>query len=216
MTKYMDRHTKEVPLPSHGHRERKKARIREQLTEAAVRLFSERGFEQTKVEDITAAADIVPRTFFRYFSSKDDALFSWYDLPRDAAVAALRSRPRGEGIVTALIAALDESARASGAQRVLRLTSQVIAKSPELRGRLDAVRAIHRCDIANTLAHRLPRSAALVVQMVTAAVVTAYAATVDKWVAEGARGPMSDYTGPAMKLASKIFASVNAQYVLRQ
>jgi AcrR family transcriptional regulator len=215
MTKYMKRHEKSVPLPSDGHRERKKIRTREQLTEAAVRLFAERGFEQTKVDDITAAADVVPRTFFRYFASKDDALFSWYDLPRDATVAALRSRPRGEGLVAALIAALDESVRASGAQRVIRLTAQVIAKSPELRGRLDAARAVHRNDIANALSRRLPRSAALVAQMVTAAVVTAYAATVDEWVASGANGPMSDYTGPAMKLASKVFASVNAQYVLR-
>jgi AcrR family transcriptional regulator len=211
----MKRHDKCVPLPSDGHRERKKARTREQLTEAAVRLFTERGFEQTKVDDIVAAADVVPRTFFRYFASKDDALFSWYDLPRDAIVAALRSRPRGEGIVTALIAALDESVRASGAQRVLRLTSQVVAKSPELRGRLDAVRTIHRGDIANALGHRLPRSAALIAQMITAAVVTAYSATVDEWVAESASGPMSDYTGPAMKLALKIFAAVNTQYVLR-
>jgi AcrR family transcriptional regulator len=215
MTKYMDRHKKDVSLPSRGHRERKKARTREQLTEAAVRLFAERGFEQTKVDEITAAADVVPRTFFRYFASKDDALFSWYDLPRDATVAALQTRPRGEGIVTALIAALDESVRASGAQRVIRLTGEVIAKSPELRGRLDAVRSTHRCDIANALAHRLPRSAALVAHMITAALVTAYSATVDEWVAEGARGALSDYTEPAMKLALKIFASVNAQYALR-
>jgi AcrR family transcriptional regulator len=215
MTKDLKRHKKDVSLPSDGHRERKKARTREQLTEAAVRLFAERGFEQTKVDDIVAAADVVPRTFFRYFASKDDALFSWYDLPRDATVAALLSRPRGEGIVTALIAALDGSVRASGAQRVIKLTSQVVAKSPELRGRLDAARATHRCDIANALAHRLPASAALVTRMITAAVMTAYAATVDEWVADGARGPLSDYTGPAMKLALKVFAAVNAQYVLR-
>lgn len=211
----MNRHDKTVPLPSAGHRERKKARTRQQLTEAAVRLFAERGFDQTKVDDITAAADVVPRTFFRYFASKDDALVSWYDLPRDAAVAAVQSRPRGEGIVTALIAALDESARASGAQRVIRLAGQVIAKSPELRGRLEATRAIHRRDIGNALANRLPRSAALVAQMVAAAVMAAYTVTVDEWVAHGASGPMSDYTGPAIKLASKIFASLNAQYVLR-
>lgn len=211
----MRRHKKSVSLPSDGHRERKKARTREQLTEAAVRLFTERGFEQTKVEEIVAAADVVPRTFFRYFCSKDDALFSWYDLLRDVTVAALRSRPRGEGVVTALIAALDESVRASSAQRVIRLTGQVVAKSPELRGRLDAARTIHRADIANALGHRLPHSGALIAQMITAAVVTAYAATVDEWVADGAVGPMSGYTAPAMKLASKAFASVNAKYVLR-
>lgn len=215
MTKYMDRHKKSVPLPSTGHRERKKARTREQLTEAAVRLFAERGFEQTKVDDIVAAADVVPRTFFRYFASKDDALFSWYDLSRDAVVAALRSRPRGEGLVTAVIAALDEAVRTSGAQRVLRLTGQAVVKSPELRGRLDAVRTTHRSHIASALAHRLPRSAALVAHMITAALMTAYSAAADEWAADGARGPMSDYSEPAMKLALKVFSTVNAQYILR-
>lgn len=211
----MERHKNTVPLPCDGHRERKKARTRELLTEAAVRLFAERGFEQTKVDDITAAADVVPRTFFRYFAGKDDAIFSWYNLARDGIIAALRSRPRGEGIVTALIAALDESLSASGTQRILRLTGQVVAKSPELRGRLDAVRTMHRGDIASALAHRLPPSAALVAQMVTAAVLAAYGEMIDKWVGEDTGGPMSNYTVPAMKLASKIFASVNVRYVLR-
>src|ERR1700722_11008784 len=211
----MDRHKKSVSLPSRGHREAKKARTRERLTEAAVRLFTERGFEQTKVDDIVTAADVVPRTFFRYFSSKDDALFSWYDLTRDGAVTALRTRPRGEGIVTALIAALDEAVRAGGAHRVIRLTGQVVAKSPELRGRLDATRSTHRDDIASALGHRLPNSAALIAQMITAAVTMAYAASVDQWVADGARGLLSDYTTPAMRLALRVFSAVNAQYVLR-
>jgi AcrR family transcriptional regulator len=52
-----------------------KARTRLALATAAVRLFRERGYAQTTVEDIAEAAGSSPSTFFRYFGTKEDVLF---------------------------------------------------------------------------------------------------------------------------------------------
>ncbi|MCM2392805.1 TetR family transcriptional regulator [Streptomyces albipurpureus] len=49
--------------------------MREVLAEAAFELFLERGFEQTTVDDIVARAGVGRRSFFRYFPSKEDAVF---------------------------------------------------------------------------------------------------------------------------------------------
>jgi AcrR family transcriptional regulator len=57
-----------------GLRERKRAHSRATTVDVALELFAERGYEHVTVADICAAAQIAPRTFFRYFPTKDDVL----------------------------------------------------------------------------------------------------------------------------------------------
>lgn len=68
------------------------ATSRAELEQVALDLFAERGFEATTVDDIAAAAGIGRRTFFRYYSSKNDVV--WGDF--DAGLATLRERLAAE------------------------------------------------------------------------------------------------------------------------
>src|SRR5215469_128686 len=57
-----------------GLRERKKARLRQEIIDTSIRLFRKRGYENTRVDDVVQALEISQPTFFRYFPSKDAVL----------------------------------------------------------------------------------------------------------------------------------------------
>jgi AcrR family transcriptional regulator len=61
-------------VPRRGRRERHRAETRERLFRAALKIFAERGYLQTTVEDITEAADLGKGTFFNYFPTKEHVL----------------------------------------------------------------------------------------------------------------------------------------------
>jgi TetR/AcrR family transcriptional regulator, regulator of mycofactocin system len=85
-----------------GLRERKKQRTREQIIEAAMGLFEERGYQATTIADIASAADVAPRTFFSYFPSKEAVVFHNVDRDLDGLASTLRDRLPGETAFDAL------------------------------------------------------------------------------------------------------------------
>ncbi len=94
-------------MNSQSLRERKKQKTRWLIQEQALRLFREQGYEQTTVDQIAAAAEISPSTFFRYFKMKEDlVLEDEYDpILLDAFAAA----PKDLGPVPALRHAMHEA-----------------------------------------------------------------------------------------------------------
>jgi AcrR family transcriptional regulator len=117
-------------------RERKKARTRRALVEAALRLFAERGFEATTVADIAEAADVSPRTFFTYFPAKEDVLFADAQDRIERLRDALAKRAPDESFLDALRrAARDILADRTFQAEAQRTHMQVIAANPALGAR---------------------------------------------------------------------------------
>ncbi|MGC9540768.1 TetR/AcrR family transcriptional regulator [Streptomyces sp. UG1] len=84
-----------------GLRERKKMRTRYAIISTAVSLFVERGYDETTVAEIAEAAEVAPRTFFRYFATKDDVALALITEADEAIFPALEARPADEPPVTA-------------------------------------------------------------------------------------------------------------------
>ncbi|WP_405497373.1 TetR family transcriptional regulator [Nocardia sp. NBC_00511] len=91
-----------------GLREREKARVRQELIDAALLLFERRGFEQTTVQEIADAAGVSRRTFHRHFPSKTAVVFSHEEDVMAYLIDALEGRPPREAVFEAMRGALRE------------------------------------------------------------------------------------------------------------
>ncbi len=114
-----------------GLRERKKARTRRELAEAARSLFHARGYEETTVEDIAEVVGVSSRTFFRYFDSKEAVLFAGWEDQLDELAEFLRARPPGEPLlesVKALAMVMVSTVEADRDEHLF--VKEIVAKSP--------------------------------------------------------------------------------------
>lgn len=93
------------PALPHGLRERKKRRTRATLIGAAAELCVVQGFDKTTVEQIAAAADVSPRTFSRYFPSKESVVTAMADDMDGYLAAALKDQPADINAYEALLRA---------------------------------------------------------------------------------------------------------------
>jgi AcrR family transcriptional regulator len=125
------------PLPPSqaGLRERKKARTRASIREHALRLFREQGYQATTVEQIAAAAEVSPSTFFRYFPTKEDVVLQ--DDMDTRMIEALERQPAGLGPLAAVRAATREVYASYNAADldVIRETTGLAFTVPEIRAR---------------------------------------------------------------------------------
>ncbi|MEW2076909.1 TetR family transcriptional regulator [Streptomyces sp. NPDC012403] len=87
--------TSPPPPPAVSLTERRKAETRMEIARAAAGLFVRQGLRATRAEDIAQAAGIAPRTFYRYFASKEEAIGPLYAVGAQRWVAAVRAAPAG-------------------------------------------------------------------------------------------------------------------------
>ncbi|MFA5708352.1 TetR family transcriptional regulator [Mycolicibacterium sp.] len=139
-----------------GLRERKKLRTRETIRREAFRLFEANGYSNTTVEQIADAAEVSPRTFFRYFPAKEHVLIDNELIP--PIIAAFRSAPPEMPPLTAYRHAVTSTfAALSPPERENALRGQSMMYSvPEAQGLLYShyVRLIRL--ISEALIDRLP------------------------------------------------------------
>ncbi|MFF0773640.1 TetR/AcrR family transcriptional regulator [Nonomuraea wenchangensis] len=143
-----------------GLRERKKEKTRLAILDAALDLFLEQGYESTTVEQIAGAVEVSPRTFFRYFTSKDHLVLWFHDQGEEILLETMAARPPDEPPFTALMYALramladledatpQERERFLKLRRILdenpRLVGQSVARGTETERRLAEVVAARR------------------------------------------------------------------------
>jgi AcrR family transcriptional regulator len=121
------------PRPALGLRERKKAKTRAAIQEHALRLFRQQGYTATTVEQIAAAAEISPSTFFRYFPTKEDVVLT--DDYDPLLAEAFAAQPPGLSPIQAVRGAMGTAFGAIPAAELAQVRERLvlIQTVPELR-----------------------------------------------------------------------------------
>ena len=85
-----------------GLRQRKKDSSRRAIEDAAWELFAEQGYDETSINDIAERANVAPRTFFRYFPTKEAVMYPQFDELLQSVRAEFHKRPIDEPVITSL------------------------------------------------------------------------------------------------------------------
>jgi AcrR family transcriptional regulator len=123
----------------HSLRDTKKRRTRQAIRAAAIELFTANGVAETTVEQIAAAADISPRTFFNYFDTKEQAVSLPYGLRNETVITTPVSDPWAA--ITAACVALATILEADTDERdTLIFGIRLCQREPALRDQASAQR----------------------------------------------------------------------------
>jgi AcrR family transcriptional regulator len=174
-----------------GLRERKKAETRIALMRAALRLFADRGYDATTVEDIAAAADVSPRTFFRYYPTKVDVLFGDFEQRVASIRRALDDHESTEPLLRRIRRAVAGVAGEFAAEPdIFSARARLVFSHPDILGEAYARFAAVERLVAGAAARELETDPDLDVRprIVAAAVTAGIRTTALTWAARGGRG----------------------------
>lgn len=176
---------------------------------AALELFEERGFIATTIDEIAARADVAPRTFFRYFPSKEAVLYHDVGDALSRLVELLsvpgRSGPPHARLVAACVEVGEQFGRDRARMLLIRRLSQ---EEPSLVDyqRLVLMRQFEQT-VVDTLASVCgvdPTDIGL--RSTTAALLSSLGVAFRVWIEEGARGPMEPFINQAMEACGRAFS----------
>lgn len=164
-------------------RARIRRRTREEVAQVAFDLFAERGFEETTADEVAEAAGISRASFFRLFSSKEEAVFVALEVTGGVIAAALAARPAREDPWTALRSAFVEATGQyldDPEQALAR--ARLVQGNPALRARLIDLQNSWGREIGEPLAARMREPAdSLAVEAVVRAALAAFDVAANRW-----------------------------------
>lgn len=172
-------------------RERKKIRTRRALVDAATRLFDEKGYAETTVAEIAAAAEVSTKTFFNYFRSKEDVLFADSAQRMNIALRVIAERGPDDTPTQVLLRLIDHTLAAILVDALdvgmssARLRLQLMNSEPALQAYALRLLLAGQIDLARALARAYPHLDVLTATAIVGAFLGAAQATV---VASLARG----------------------------
>ena len=156
-----------------------------------MRLAEERGYDHVTVDDIADEADIAPRTFFRYFASKDDVFFTDHDEKLEWLREAIGARPTDEPILVSVREAVLAFADNFELDREQMLAkARLMQNTPSLRARNIERQSDWNDVVASAVAKRLRTDPEtdLRPQVIASTTLAALQAGVRVWMAnQGAR-----------------------------
>jgi len=174
-----------------GLRERKRRETRAALSHATIRLCILRGWDKVTVDDVAAAANVSPRTFRNYFSTKAEAIAAGH-LERMLRIAdELRGRPVDEALWTAITQSVIvhfevpvEKGAGRWAERVRFLLTE-----PAIYGEVLKATAAAQVELAKAIAERCGTEG-LYPELMAGVVMAAVGVVGERWMREGPTGSM--------------------------
>jgi AcrR family transcriptional regulator len=184
-----------------GLRERKKLKTKEAIQREALRLFQEQGYDETTIEQIAAAAEISPSTFFNYFPTKEDVvLFDRYDPMLEAFMDAL---PLDEPLSRSIERALTMFAGGIETDRqAILVRARLALEVPEVKARFWEELQKAQNLFAGIVARRTGREAGdFELRLLSMVLVTASFEAMVEWIRLGGHGDMFDLVKKALRMS---------------
>ncbi len=194
------------PISEVGLRERKRRETRLALNQAAIRLSMQSGWENVTVDDIASAANVSPRTFRNYFSTKAEAVAAGH-LERMLRIAdELRARPNDEPLWTAIRNAVASQFDAEPVTDSERWMERIrfLFTEPAIHAEVLKASASAQCEVAKAIADRTGRSHGdeMYPQLSAAVVVAVVDLVVERWLRDGPSGSVVPHFRKAFEMVA--------------
>jgi AcrR family transcriptional regulator len=185
-----------------GLREIKMERTRHLIADTALELFSRHGFDHTTIEQVAAAAEVGPRTLYRYFPTKESLIVGFVEAHLAAAVEQLKVQPPDTPLPEALYALVDSVVATIAANSDRILTVYTISdRSPSVRAQFGELWRAWQGHVATEITRRYHgKSADLVGQMGAVLCMLAIDTSVRAWAESGGKANMRRLLNRALEM----------------